>query len=158
MIDAYLVNLPPRGTSHDLTDDKSTLVQVMTWCCQATSHYLSQCWPRFMSPYGVTRSQWVSTLKPKQNGRYISGDIFKCDCFKWKCILIQTSLKLIPEEPIDNIPAWSKKVYVFSVASRQRWILLTWSDETSLVPANSNRALKSRSQCINNRYWPRSRV
>ena len=22
----------------------STLVQVMAWCCQATSHYLSQCW------------------------------------------------------------------------------------------------------------------
>ena len=30
----------------DLTDDKSTLVQVMAWCRQATSHYLSQCWPR----------------------------------------------------------------------------------------------------------------
>ena len=28
----------------DLTDDKSTLVQVMAWCRQATSHYLSQCW------------------------------------------------------------------------------------------------------------------
>ena len=27
----------------DLTDDKSTLVQVMAWCRQATSHYLSQC-------------------------------------------------------------------------------------------------------------------
>ena len=26
------------------TDDKSTLVQVMAWCHQATSHYLSQCW------------------------------------------------------------------------------------------------------------------
>ena len=43
----------------DLTDDKSTLVQVMAWCRQAASHYLSQCWPRFMSPYGVTRPQWV---------------------------------------------------------------------------------------------------
>ena len=31
---------------HDLTDDKSTLVQVMAWCHQATSHYLNQCWPR----------------------------------------------------------------------------------------------------------------
>ena len=38
----------------DLTDGKSTLIQVMAWCCQATSHYLSQCWP-----YGVTRPQWV---------------------------------------------------------------------------------------------------
>ena len=44
----------------DLTDDKSTLVQVMAWCRQATSHYLSQCWPSSMSPYGVTRPQWVN--------------------------------------------------------------------------------------------------
>ena len=43
----------------DLTDDKSTLVQVIAWCRQATSHYLSQCWPRSMSPNGVTRPQWV---------------------------------------------------------------------------------------------------
>ena len=43
----------------DLTDDKSTLVQVMAWCRQATSHYLSQCWPSSMSPYDVTRPQWV---------------------------------------------------------------------------------------------------
>ena len=44
----------------NLTDGKSTLVQVMAWCRQATSHYLSQCWRRFMSPYGVTRSQSVN--------------------------------------------------------------------------------------------------
>ena len=45
----------------DLTVDASTLIQVMAWCCQATSHYLSQCWPRPMSPNGVTRPQWVET-------------------------------------------------------------------------------------------------
>ena len=45
--------------SLDFTDDQSTLVQVMAWCRQATSHYLSQCWPRSLSPYGVTRPQWV---------------------------------------------------------------------------------------------------
>ena len=33
-----------------LSDDESTLVQVMAWCPQATSHYLSQCWPNFVSP------------------------------------------------------------------------------------------------------------
>ena len=48
-----------RWMSLDLTDDKSTLVQVMAWCRQATSHYLSQCWPRSLSPYGVTRPQWI---------------------------------------------------------------------------------------------------
>ena len=35
----------------DLTDDKSTLVQVMAWCLTAPSHYLSQCWLRFMLLY-----------------------------------------------------------------------------------------------------------
>ena len=45
----------------DLTDDKSTLVQVMAWCRQATNHYLSQCWPTSLSPYGVTRPQWVNS-------------------------------------------------------------------------------------------------
>ena len=44
------------------TDDKSTLVLVMAWCRQAASHYLSQCWPRFLSPYGVPRPQWVKSL------------------------------------------------------------------------------------------------
>ena len=53
----------------DLTDDKSILVQVMAWCRQARSHYLSQCWPRSLSPYGVTRPQWVNSSAP---GR--------CDC------------------------------------------------------------------------------
>ena len=32
----------------------------MAWCHQATSHYLSQCWPRSISPYGITRPQWVN--------------------------------------------------------------------------------------------------
>ena len=45
--------------SLELTDCKSPLAQVMAWCHQATSHYLSQYWPRFMSPYGVTRPQGV---------------------------------------------------------------------------------------------------
>ena len=35
-----------------LTDDKSTLVQVMAWCRQATIHYLIQCWPRSMASLG----------------------------------------------------------------------------------------------------------
>ena len=47
-----------RQMSLDLTD-KSTLVPVMAWCRQATSHYLNQCWPCSMLPYGITRPQWV---------------------------------------------------------------------------------------------------
>ena len=48
--------------SLDFTDDQSTLVQVLAWCRQATSHYLNQCWPRSVSPHGVTRPQWVNWM------------------------------------------------------------------------------------------------
>ena len=51
-----------RWTSLDLTDNKSTLVQVMASCRQATSHYLSQWWPRSLLTYGVTRPQWVNAI------------------------------------------------------------------------------------------------
>ena len=46
-------------------DDKSTLLQVMAWCLQATSHYQTQCWPWSMSPYGITRLQWVDGCQEK---------------------------------------------------------------------------------------------
>ena len=49
-----------RWTSRDLSDDKSTLIQVMAWCRQATSHFLNQCWPRSLPSYGVTRPQRVN--------------------------------------------------------------------------------------------------
>ena len=38
---------------------ESTLIQVVACCHQATSHYLSQYWPRAILPYGATRSQWI---------------------------------------------------------------------------------------------------
>ena len=44
-----------RWLSLDHTDNKLTLVQVMAWCRQATSHCVSQCWLSFLPPYDVTR-------------------------------------------------------------------------------------------------------
>ena len=53
-------------------EDMSTLIQVMDRCRQATSHYLSQSWPRFVLLYGVaTKTHWVIV-----NSYWISGIIF----------------------------------------------------------------------------------
>ena len=101
--------------SLDLTD-KSTLVQVMAWCHQATSHYLNQCWSSSMSPYCATRlprlkaGVWVikalsihfSAMKSSSSGTvsirflkfhsYLTGDPIHChllnisDMF-WKPVL-----------------------------------------------------------------------
>ena len=35
--------------SLEVTDDRSTLVRVMAWCRQATSHYQNQCWLRYLT-------------------------------------------------------------------------------------------------------------
>ena len=51
--------IAPRWLPQNLSNEKSTLVQVMAWCRQATSHYQNQCWPRSLTSYGITRPQWV---------------------------------------------------------------------------------------------------
>ena len=53
IIDGWCISfaISLRCLSLDLTDDKSTLLQVMAWCRQATGRYLSQCWPRYMSSH-----------------------------------------------------------------------------------------------------------
>ena len=56
-----------RWMPQHLIDYQSTLVKVMAWCRQATSHYLSQCWSRSLSPYDVARPQWVKSSEETQN-------------------------------------------------------------------------------------------
>ena len=46
------------GEHHLTLDDKLTLIQIMA-CCHHTSHYQSQSCSSSVSPYGVTRLQWV---------------------------------------------------------------------------------------------------
>ena len=64
-----------RWMSLDLTDDQLTLVLVMAWCHQASSHYPGQCWPRSMLPCGITKPQWVKEARYK---------IIQNDGFSWK--------------------------------------------------------------------------
>ena len=78
----------------------------MAWCCQLTSHYLSQCWPRSVLSYGIMRPQWVNTLGPRQHFSHFADDVFKWIFVNenvW--ILLQISLKFVLKVRIDNIPA-----------------------------------------------------
>ena len=95
------------------TYEKSTLVQVMTWCCQPMSHYLSQCWPRSISPYGVTRLQWVKyqrDLISLQTWPSPGVQCFRC----WDSTLQQTisdlNVKLKEPDadvlPLPHLPDW----------------------------------------------------
>ena len=98
-----------RWMSWDLSEDKSTLVQVMAWCCQAASHYLSQCWPRSVSLFGITRAQWVNinTLRLEENGCHFADNIYKCIVFNENCCtLIQFSWNLCPRVQLTISQHW----------------------------------------------------
>ena len=58
-------------------DNKSILVQIMGWCRQVASHYLSQCSPRPMSSYGVTRPQWLNSLRDHPAHRRLTHTLYK---------------------------------------------------------------------------------
>ena len=54
-----------RWIPRDLADDESTLVQVMSWCRQTTSHYVSECWPtlyRHMASLGHNKLSLLTNL------------------------------------------------------------------------------------------------
>ena len=118
---------PQRWMPWDFTDDKSTLVQVMAWCRQATSHYLSQCWPSSMSPYGVTRPQWVNwvifNLVSKIDILSISCEIALWWILQeplWYSVNIGTSNGLVPSgyKPLPELML-TRSVTLYSIARPQ---------------------------------------
>ena len=101
--------------SLDLTDDQSTLVQVMAWCRQATSHYLSQCWPRSLSPYGITRPEWVKSL-------------YEVSSSPGNCIHIH----ILPEEMCVQNASWCQVMPYGITDLGQHWIrkwLAAWGHQ-----------------------------
>ena len=137
----------------DLTDDKSVLVMGMAWCRQATSHYLSQCWPRSLSPYDVTtptphphphpppphpptptppkppsHPHPTPPPPPGQNGRHFADDIFRCIFVSERfCVLTKFSLYIFIY-PVVTMPiVYQTKVLQAHLTlhlSRFQWILV----------------------------------
>ena len=68
---ALLVHLLSGGMPQNTFVGKSTLVQLIAWCCQTTDLCLNQCWTRSMWPYG-TLPQWVlkKSFHPTSTVRY----------------------------------------------------------------------------------------
>ena len=100
----------------------------MAWCCQAASHYLSLCWTTSVSPYGITRPQWVNILGPRQNGHNFTDNNFKCISLNENAwISIMLSLKSVPKGPINYIPTL---VQIMALAPTShylnQWCLVYW--------------------------------
>ena len=113
--------------SLDLTDDQSTLVQVMAWCRQATSHYLNQCWPRSQAPYGITWPQHGSLYSTQ----IMKGFIKSCkNCITFNPILHADNLALFWHIAVTLTPGL-KNTFKNLVA---QWH--TWPLNSSCIPLN----------------------
>ena len=84
----------------NFADDKSTLVQVMAWCRQAPSHYLSQYWSGSMSPYGVIGLQWFIP----STGMFLWEIIFTFPV-PFLCIPVQNLTLIIPAPADVSAPS-----------------------------------------------------
>ena len=85
--------------SQDPTDGKSTLVKVMAWCRQATSHYLNQWWPSAITPWsGQTNALTFWRDDVIQNGRRDSAK--SRDTSSVKIVNIHTLLELCSPRPL----------------------------------------------------------
>ena len=97
-----------------VSDDKSTLVQVMTWCRQATSHYLSQCWPSHCQVYLFT-AVCVSSIKMMLHEHHDITNHRQINCLFNS--LFRLTTKEIPKHRITG-PLWRESTNLMVI---QQW-------------------------------------
>ena len=113
----------------------------MAWCHQATSHYMSWCWPSSMMPYGITRTCLFNSLSLgiyKWNFEY-SWAIFKVNlmidgcgisweiAFKWMLLALANDKSiigwrngLVPSENNYLSQCWPSSVSPYGITRPQR--------------------------------------
>ena len=124
-----------RWMLQNIFDDKWTLVQIMAWCCQATSHYLIQYWPKSMLPY-VHNGLNAKQQRKHQAPRY-------WPCVEWFHLMggFTTHWVSNVEKPFKRctlhvIFCWHDKLYIACLTTRKRTAFdhdLLWS-----LAANGN--------------------
>ena len=111
----------------------------MAWCHQAVSQYLSQCWPKSMSSYGVIRPQWVNSLWTHCGSVATCGDIIWANTGLGNDLLSDDT-KPFPElvltclSPVDRqfhrkssryqslICVWKYTVNITATSPRGQWV------------------------------------
>ena len=110
------------------TYNTSTLVQVMTWCLMAPSHYLSQCGHSSMSPYGVTSNNEL--IRWSNHHSDLVLDVSDTLSGIWLNMLINSCPYITPApQYILYITGWINSLWECHMVSCWHW----W--DNSLVPS-----------------------
>ena len=126
MLQIKFINAPCeitfRWMPHNTFADKSTL-QVMDWCRQATSHYLSRYCLSSVSLHGVNRSQWINLVDSfTVCNNVISGFICQWGYRHPKMNLHELSHFSIS---VQSDVEWRRRVGIWN----RRWRHLGWSHQ-----------------------------
>ena len=84
---------------------KVPVVPLRSQVCVSRLYYQSYCWLIPLCMMFAHHRVTINTLRPRQNGRHFTDDIFKCIFFNenvW--ILLKISLKFVPNIWINHIP------------------------------------------------------
>ena len=95
-----------------------TVIHVMAWCHQAISHYLSQCWPRSLLPYGITRPHCVNPFQVTATHDIVPID----EIYRYPSL---SELVTLPDEWVSVWPpvqhAVVTKTHLYNVVNRTRY-------------------------------------
>ena len=125
---AFPANITSRWMPQHLTDDKLTSVQVIAWCRQVTSHYLSQCWPKPMSPYGVSRPRRVNSLVPGRS----EYDVKNAMSIFFNQLLFSSLLTIIPSDDCHRTLLMISQ----PGSGTSHYLSQCWSTGSSMSPDN----------------------
>ena len=87
-----------RCMPQNFSNEKSILVQVMAWCRQTPSHYLSQCWPISVWSYGIT---WHNELINTHSS-------FAGDAPHWHVLYVRARARQQCERNTDWSTLWQR--------------------------------------------------
>ena len=92
----------------------------ITWILHALCHYQDQCLSSCFTSYGITRPQWITTVRPKLNGCYCHSD-FQTHCLARKFVY--------GNENFAEICSWpSNWLYIKKVKELSRQQAITWTN------------------------------
>ena len=114
-----------RWMSPDITYDKSTMDQVMAWCRQETSHFLSQCWPRSKQAY--LKCRYISIFTLYMIYRHVVDDwgISSEVEFRWMSPFITYDKSTMVQEMACFLTA-SSHYLKYRDSPQRRFIMITW--------------------------------
>ena len=103
----------PGQCTQDTTNNRSTLAWAMAWC----RHNLNQCWPRSMSPYGVTRPLWINSSTSLWNKKKEKRSLTGARCCQLLCVqrclcnILITDVKLAPDSSASYSRLWRWQIW-----------------------------------------------